>query len=390
MSKAPHRWRRRILKGLGALVAIVALLLAIVVIDGWSAFGTAPEGDRLTRMEQSPQWADGIFHNPQALWNDMLGSVSEGFEDNDYGSPQSTIEPVATDPAMFDTPPDSGLRITWLGHSTLIIEIDGHRFLTDPVWGPRSSPLSWIGPGRWYEPPLALDDIPKVDAVLISHDHYDHLDYPTIVALSDTDTTFIAPLGVGAHLAYWGVPEDHIVEMDWWEEHNFSDLRLVAVPARHASGRHLLDQNRTLWAGYALVGPKHRALFSGDTGLFPGMNDIGERLGPFDVTMVEVGQYGKAWPDWHLGPEQAIRAHQMMQGDVFVPIHWGLFNLAFHSWTEPVERTLVAAEAANVRVATPRPGASFEPANIAAVQRWWPEIPWRPEAEYPIVATKVD
>ncbi|MCA9651944.1 MAG: MBL fold metallo-hydrolase, partial [Myxococcales bacterium] len=325
-----RRILRRALQAGAVGLALLLVLVVVVVVQGWTAFGQAPRGDRLARMQASPQWSDGVFANPQPLWNDAWGMLTEALHSSDHSSPAEPLPVVPVDGERFATAPASGLRITWLGHSTLLVEIDGHRILTDPVWGERASPLTWIGPQRWYAPPLPLAELPRLDAVVLSHDHYDHLDYPTIVAMKDWDTTFIAPLGVGAHLAYWGVPEERIVELDWWQEHALGDLRLVATPARHASGRQLLDQDRTLWAGYALQGPDHRVFFSGDTGLFPAMREIGERLGPFDVAMIEVGAYGQAWPDWHLGPEQALRAHRMTKGDLFVPIHWGLWNLANH------------------------------------------------------------
>ncbi len=393
-SKPPlPRWRRWLRYGMwGALILLggVLLLGSAVLIDGWKAIGTAPQGARLERMRGSAQWADGVFENPQALWNDPLGMFTEAIGAPGHGSPTQPLPVVAVDPAQFERPPASGLRVTWLGHSTLLLEIDGHRFLTDPVWGPTTAPVSWLGPERWYAPPLALADVPDVDAIILSHDHYDHLDYPSIVALADRDTRFIAPLGVGAHLEYWGVPAEHIVDVDWWDELEFGDVKLTVTPARHASGRQVFDQNRTLWAGYALVSPRHRVFFSGDTGLFPGLTEIGERLGPFDLTMLEVGAYGQAWPDWHLGPEQAVRAHQMLQGRTLLPIHWGLFNLAYHGWTEPIERVLVAADAQGVQVATPRPGESLEPTQGALGQAWWPDLPWRTAQQYPIVATKMD
>jgi L-ascorbate metabolism protein UlaG (beta-lactamase superfamily) len=203
------------------------------------------------------------------------------------------------------------------------------------------------------------------------------------------NTTFITPLGVGAHLAGWGVPEERIVELDWWERHSFGTLDVVATPARHASGRHLFDRNRTLWAGFAFVGPMHRAFFSGDTGLFRGMSEIGRRLGPFDIAMIEVGAYGKNWPDWHLGPEQAARAHQMLRAKVMLPVHWGRFNLSTHGWTEPIERLLQAAERTGIDVVVPRPGESFEPSRPPPVQAWWPALPWRTAEEYTIEATQV-
>lgn len=367
-------------------MAAAIAFASVVVVQGWDAFGKAPAGSREARMEASPQWDDGVFENPQPLWNDMLGSITAAFDPEPHGSPERTPPYVQVGPERFDDPPGTGLRVTWLGHSTLLVEIDGHRFLTDPVWGERTSPVRWLGPQRWYPPPLEMEDVPHLDAVLISHDHYDHLDHPTLVAMRDWDVEFVVPLGVGAHLEYWGVAPERIVELDWWERHSFGDLELVMTPSRHASGRQLLDQNRTLWAGYALLGSAHRVYFSGDTGLFPAMEEIGE-LGPFDLTMIEVGAYGQEWPDWHLGPEQAVRAHQMVRGAVMLPIHWGLFNLAMHGWTEPIERTLVAAEAAGVAVVAPRPGESVEPSHPAPVRHWWPDLPWRTAAEYPIHAT---
>lgn len=358
----------------------------VALVDGWQAFGKGAEGERMARMEASPQWAGSGFENPQPLWNDTTGMFSAMWSASDFASPDAPLPVVKVKPERFATPPPDGLRVTWLGHSTLLIELDGHRVLTDPVWGPRSSPLSWLGPGRWYEPLIALSDLPPLDAVLISHDHYDHLDYPTIVALRDVDVPILAPLGVGAHLEYWGIEPERIIERDWWDEHTFGELTIAFTPSRHASGRFVHDQNATLWTSYALVGPEHRVYFSGDTGLFPDLELIGERYGPFDLTMIEAGAYNKAWPDWHLGPEQAVTAHQMVQGKVMLPIHWGLFDLAAHGWTEPIERVLVAAEAQGVAVVHPKPGQSVGPSSAEDQSRWWPNVPWQTAAEHPVVA----
>jgi L-ascorbate metabolism protein UlaG (beta-lactamase superfamily) len=382
-------------RALYALLALLVVGFCAVLADAWTAIGTAPAGPRLERMASSKQYRDGHFENPQPLWNDIAGSLL-GFKDGSAFAAPSTPPPFeVVDAGRFEAPPPSGLRATWLGHSTVLLEIDGLRVLTDPVWGPRAAPLTWLGPKRWVPPPLPLAELPQVDAIVLSHDHYDHLDYPTIAALATRETLWIAPLGVPPHREYWGVPADRIIELDWGEHHRLvgrdgATLEVHCTESRHASGRQIFDQNRTLWAGYALVGPRHRVFFSGDTGLFPGMKAIGERFGPFDLTMIEVGAYNKAWPDWHIGPEQAVEAHGWLRGRVLLPVHWGLFDLALHGWTEPIERTLVAADAAGVDVLTPRPGASVEPSAPPPRARWWPDVPWKTAAEDPIVATGVD
>lgn len=379
--------------GLAVLVASLAFA-GFLVVDGWRAFGKGATGERLARMQASPQYdhGDAVFVNPQPLWNDVWGSVTTFLRASPVMSPtpDKPIAVVPGDGARFQSPPASGLRVTWLGHSTLVFEIDGKRFLTDPIFGGRASPFDWAGPEVWYGPPIALEQMPTFDAVIISHDHYDHLQQETIERIKDWDTKFIAPLGVGAHLEYWGVPPERIVELDWWQDVSFGDVKVTCTPARHASGRHLLDQNNTLWAGYAIAGPTHRLFFSGDTGLFPAMKDIGDKLGPFDVVMVEVGAYDGAWPDWHIGPEQAIRAHGMLRGKVFLPIHWGLWSLAAHGWTEPAERVLAAAQKANATITIPRPGESIEPSSLPPLVKWWPDVPWRTAEEAPVVSTLVD
>ncbi|MBL4683885.1 MAG: MBL fold metallo-hydrolase [Nannocystaceae bacterium] len=371
-------------------MTLLVVSILVLIIDGWQAFGRAAQGERAARMQASAQWSQGAFVNPQPMHNDSWLAFTEMFDASPDGSPDSPLPLIDIDPQMFDTPPPTGLRVTWFGHSTMLLEIDGKRVLTDPVWGERTAPWSWLGPQRWYTPRLALEDLPSLDAVVISHDHYDHLDYPTIAAMRTWDTVFVTPLGVGAHLEYWGVPPENIIELDWWQSHKLGELEIVCASARHASGRTGLDNQATLWAGYALIGPQHRVYFSGDTGMFPGLQEIGDRLGPFDLTMLEAGAYDQAWPDWHLGPEQAVAAHQLLRGKVYMPVHWGLFNLALHGWTEPLERTAVAAAAAKIEVYVPRPGESFEPERVPEFERWWPQLPWRTASQYPIAASQLD
>ncbi len=384
---------RRLLKLLG--VAIV-LALTVSVVVGWRSFGKRAAGPRRARMEGSPEWRQDHFVNPQPLVNDARAMLGGLFHPSPVTSPQGPV-PVATGGgARFQTPPATGLRVTWFGHSSTLVEIDGRRVLTDPVWSERASPIPGIGPRAWYAPPLALADLPPIDVVVISHDHYDHLDRRTIVALDHAardrgwNTKFVVPLGIGAHLAYWGVPESRIVELDWWQRTRAGELEIVCTPARHASGRMVVDNDAKLWSGWALLGRRHRVYYSGDTGLFPAMRDIGARLGPFDLTMIESGQYGRGWPDWHLGPEQAVVAHGLVRGKVMLPVHWGKFVLAYHGWTEPIERVLAAGERAGATILSPKPGESIEPEAPPPRDRWWPTLPWKTAAEDPIVSSQTD
>jgi L-ascorbate metabolism protein UlaG (beta-lactamase superfamily) len=343
-----------------------------------------------SRVEGGSVYQDGKFRNTLPnVEPPFFSTLARWFKGVPDSQPKNVEIPVDTEVGQrILTPPAQGLRVTWFGHSSLYLEIDGVRILTDPVWGERCAPWSFMGPKRFFAPPLPLSALPELDAVVISHDHYDHLDTPSIIELAAKVPRFIVPLGVGSHLQYWGVSADKITELDWWQETVVKDLKITATPARHFSGRFLSDRDATLWAGWSFSNAKHRLFFSGDSAMFPGFAEIGERLGPFDLTMIEVGAYDQAWADVHLGPEQAIAAHQALRGRVLLPVHWGTFDLALHSWVEPIERLLVAAKEANVSLAVPRPGGSVLPSS-PTIDRWWPEVAWRTAKEYPVVSSRL-
>ncbi|GAA2919558.1 MBL fold metallo-hydrolase [Streptomyces thioluteus] len=372
-----------------------------------AAFGADPSGERMARIRRSPNFRDGVFVNPVAASRLPSGSMpaflSTYFrkEERVRRAPAHAIPVHPTTVADLAVPPASGLRLTWMGHSSVLAEIDGHRVLFDPVWSERCSPFAFAGPRRMHPVPVPLAETGPPDAVVISHDHYDHLDMPTVRALIRTGAVFVVPLGVGAHLEHWGVPAGRITELDWHESTAVGGLTLTATPARHFCGRALRNTQHTLWASWVVAGPEHRVFHSGDTGYFPGFAEIGEQYGPFDATMVQIGAYSDMWPknhmhstpepglwpDIHMNPDEGLRAHLDLQGGdptrgVLLPIHWGTFVLAPHPWEEPAEWTMHAALQAGVTMVAPKPGRPFEPANPPAVEPWWrgvavpPEVGW--------------
>jgi L-ascorbate metabolism protein UlaG (beta-lactamase superfamily) len=341
------------------------------------------------RFERSPQWRDGRFRNRLSridgpIWRAMPEFFFGGSR---HRRPTAPIPVEARTAADFATPPASGLRVTWLGHSSTLLEIDGARLLIDPVWAERASFVSFAGPKRFYPPPLPLAELPSVDAVVLSHDHFDHLDETLVRTLAPRGLRWVVPLRVGDWLRKWGVSPNDVTELDWWESARVADLTLTATPARHFSGRRVGSTDRTLWCGWVVTSAKHRVYYAGDTALQNEFPEIGERFGPFDLTMIEIGAYDRLWPDVHLGPEQAVLAHRLVRGGVMLPLHWGTFDLALHGWTEPIERALAAAERHGLCVATPRPGGMVEPGELRPVERWWPTLPWRTAQEAPIRST---
>jgi L-ascorbate metabolism protein UlaG (beta-lactamase superfamily) len=338
------------------------------------ALGAHPRQLRPT-VAGSPNFSDGKFHNrvftpalPPA--SARKGLVRQMHEERHVGLPGGPI-PLA----HAELPAQAArLAVTWFGHASALLEVDGCRVLVDPVWGERVSPSPVFGPVRLHPVPVPLTELPPVDAVLISHDHYDHLDLPTVRALLQSQSApFVVPLGIGGHLRMWGVPEERIVELDWNQSTTIGGLTLTCTEARHFSGR-FFSRDTTLWASWAITGPEHRVFFGGDTGYTPAFAEIGARLGPFDLTLLPIGAYNEAWHAIHMDPEEAVRAHGDLGGDVLLPVHWATFNLAFHRWAEPVQRLRAAAERRDVPLVIPLPGQRVDVLNPPDLDDWWSAV----------------
>jgi L-ascorbate metabolism protein UlaG (beta-lactamase superfamily) len=319
----------------------------------------------------------GKFQNPiptnEVVLADVFPMLKAYITNKAENVPKKTLGPFKTDTSIYATPPKSGLRITWVGHSSLLIEIDGKRILTDPVWSDRASFSSFFGPKRFFKPPIALEDLPPLDAVIISHDHYDHLDKNTIKYYAGKHTQFICSLKVGKYLKKWGIIENFITQMDWGESVMIGghDCVVTALPARHFSGRGIINRNTTLWSSFVIKGTRHNIFFGADSGWFPGFEDIGNAYGPFDLAILEIGAYGQYWPDIHMGPDNASNANMALKGKIMMPIHWGTFNLALHPWYEPIERLTGYGKIKNIKLFIPKPG---EPTEVKEYNSEW----WKP------------
>jgi L-ascorbate metabolism protein UlaG (beta-lactamase superfamily) len=346
---------------------LAATAAAWALKDVPAALGGTPDP---AKMKRSPQFRDGVFHN-RAVTSTMSaaggGSTLRDFlRGGERRKPSGEIPLVAARP-----PATGGLHITWYGHASALVEIEGSAVLFDPVWSDRCSPSGLVGPRRLHPVPHTLDQLPELTAIVVSHDHYDHLDLPTVRALTRTQSApFVVPLGIGAHLERWGVPADRIVELDWDETAEVGDLKLTATAAQHFSGR-LFTRDTTLWASWVVAGPTRRVYYSGDTGYFDGYREIGERHGPFDASLVQIGAYGDGWPDIHMTPEDGVQAHVDVRGGLMIPVHWATFTLALHDWSEPVDRVWAETKAKGVALAVPRPGQRIDVDDPPEVDGWW-------------------
>ncbi|QTN39498.1 MBL fold metallo-hydrolase [Cryomorphaceae bacterium] len=365
----------KILKKMGWILLIIVVLLVVgiaIFIKTAPQFGQSPKGADLERISESPNYGDGQFINlietKMGSFGEMMGTMPEFI----FGKNKAPKNPL---PTKFDTAEapesDTACYITWYGHSAFLIEMDGQRILIDPMLGKVAAPVSF-GSKRWpYQQPIPLESITQIDAVILSHDHYDHLDYASIKLLKDRVGHFYTALGVGSHLKLWGVPEEKITELDWWQSATQGDLSFKATPARHFSGRGIGDQNKTQWASWVIRGTHQNLYFSGDGGYGPHFKEIGEKEGPFDLAMMECGQYNEAWHAIHMMPEESVQAGQEVGASLLMPIHWGAFTLAVHEWTDPIVRFKAAADTAEVTMIHPFIGERFQLGVDLPQEPWW-------------------
>lgn len=359
-----------------AAFRLMAALVSLVAVTGChtdvETVGEAAPKNRQERMNRSPNYENGRFVNAvptrqvnvEELWPALRDQIVPGRASR----PLKPLPTVAVGVSAFET--TSGLQVVWLGHSTVLARVDGTTILIDPIFDEKV--LHQAGAAvRFQPPPLVRDSLPNIDAVVISHDHFDHLEMNTVQYLAPKGSVFFVPLGVGAQLEQWNVSANQIVELDWWESAEFRSLSLVCSPARHFSGRSLSAANKTLWASWTIIGPEHRLFYSGDTGYSEHFEQVGSRFGPFDLTLLQIGAYGEAWPDIHIGPEEAVAAHLALRGRKLLPVHWGTFDLAAHPWDEPIRRFVRAAEDKGIEIVTPRLGEVLDFERSASADRWW-------------------
>jgi L-ascorbate metabolism protein UlaG (beta-lactamase superfamily) len=340
------------------LIIVGIIVLGYLFLNYYPAFGAKSSQERLQRIRQSANFSEGKFMNqiPTSMKlsvKENLLLIIEFMKGNPRGKPD---QPLAVE-AFRILPPEekSQVSVTWLGHSASLLEMNGKVLFLDPMLGPSPSPFPLIG-GKRFSKPIDLDHLPSIDAVFLSHDHYDHLDYGSIQKLKAKVRQFFVPLGVGAHLERWGVSRTKIKEFDWWEEFEFEGFTLASTPARHFSGRSLADRDSTLWCSWVIADGQTRVFYSGDSGYGPHFEEIGRTYGPFDLTLMECGQYDERWSALHMVPEETVQAHLDVQGKIMIPVHWGAFTLAMHDWIDPIERVVKAARERNAAIATPRIG----------------------------------
>lgn len=355
---------------------IVALLsITVFLFIQQPSFGEIPEGKRLEKIKTSSNYVNGRFKNlsPTSLMADQASYIKLlklQFWKETPTEPATVLPSVKSDlaPTLTEKP-----VITWFGHSSLLIQLKEKNILVDPVLSERASPVQYAG-SRNYEGTsiFTTEDLPTIDYVLITHDHYDHLDYGTITQLKSRKPKFYTPLGVGAHLESWGIPSEDIHEFDWWESENIdTGIKLITTPARHFSGRSLTDKNKTLWASFVLITQEHNIYLGGDSGYDTHFREIGEKYGPFDIAILEAGQYHEYWPNIHMMPEETVQASKDLKAKVLLPVHWGKFTLSLHRWDDPIVRINNQSQRAGVQITTPRIGEKIILDSIYPESKWW-------------------
>lgn len=360
------------------------LLVLLVILSGLTFSANSVQSSAQYKEGESPM--EKIIRSPQFDGKRFIQRVpmktpsfSEMFKEQVFGDeirkPNQPLPQQYADLTAFLSGDSNQVNVTNAGHSSLLINIDGYRVLTDPVFEAKITP---VGPTRFSKDiPVNIYELQDIDVVVISHNHYDHLNKYSIQTLNPEVSRFLVPLGVGAQLEKWGVSREKITELDWWDEFVFNeDLTLVSTPSQHFSGRGLTDRNKTLWASWVLMTSNHRLYFSGDTGYFDGFTEIGNKYGPFDIAFMECGAYNEAWSTVHMFPEQSIQGGIDLRAEHIYPIHWGTFNLALHDWFEPMVRAKLAAETRGVSLLTPVFGQTLlYPDSLATIDWWTPYLP---------------
>ena len=358
----------KVIKYFGCTV-ILFIVLGVLFVLYAPVFGGRPSLESLQRIETSQNFVEGKFVN-QIATSVMTRSPNSESSILDWIFQEDDKNPTKPLPSIrFDSDQLTEGKFAWLGHSTLLMKTNDVVIMTDPVFH-RASPVPVMGSSFPIQHPISIDDLPTVDAVIISHDHYDHLDHRAIRVLSKRVDRFFVPLGVKAHLERWGVASENISELDWYESVVYRGIRLTLAPARHFSGRGIWDRDSTLWGSWIISSNLLNVYFSGDSGYSDAFKTIGQNFGPFDVAFIDSGAYDPDWSQIHLMPEEPVQASIDLDAKVLIPIGWSKFDLALHPWDEPAIRLTKEAEKRDVTVATPLIGEVFDAVDFPSI-RWW-------------------
>ena len=357
------------------LAVVVVLVIATIWILNLPVFGKHPGGKRLERLKKLPNYKNGQIENLSPTPNlpdnvtylDIIGKMIKG---NDKASPTKPIPH-----GMPDFTKSEELKITWFGHSSYLLQVDGVNILVDPVFSERTSPFQWLGSKQFLGTNfIKPEELPDLDVIIITHDHYDHLDYNTILKLKNKTKEFVTSLGVGEHLETWGIEANKITELIWDQNMTTKNgTSITATPARHFSGRGF-TRNKSLWSSFVLKTKNNSIYVGGDSGYDTHFKKIGETYGPFDVAILECGQYNLMWPLIHMMPEQVAQASIDLKAKKLLPVHWAKFKLALHDWDEPIKRLVESTEKQNINILTPIRGQTFKLDDGTTAKKWWLEI----------------